>query len=308
MSSLRRIGGLLFVPAAFTLLATPAFALPPGGASADTPGTSSSVSPTTLAPCETIYWEVNGFPAGQIVNVKIDDGAGYDQSVQYTGVLDQVKADSNGHASGAVTLPCDIAPGGHWLRYLATEPINGSATETQGYSNRGDSNFTVVVGGAEANTGNQDSAAAGNDSNNGAVEAQSNGAQANTVQGQSNQNNASQGGQSQTENTQSGGQGQSAQRQNNQGQTAQGQNSSGQSGQGGQAQTANGKNSQGQAAGSNSAKVDGSRAGNQGDAVQNTALSQQRSVPVLGLIIGGAIVIVGLAGVGVYAMSLRKKD
>ena len=60
-------------------------ALPPGGAATvDTPGTSSSVSPGSVEQCGSINFEVNGFPAGETVNVKIDDGSvsGGDASVQ----------------------------------------------------------------------------------------------------------------------------------------------------------------------------------------------------------------------------------
>lgn len=124
---------------------SPSFALPPGGASADTPGTGSTVSPRTLQPCETLSYTVTGFPAGEVVSVKIDDGIGYgDTSTQFTGVISQATADGSGSASGSFELPCDIAEGSHWLRFLATEVV-GEDGSTRGYSNRGDSDFQVQV-------------------------------------------------------------------------------------------------------------------------------------------------------------------
>ena len=63
----------------------PASALPPGGAATvNTPGTSSSVSPDSVEQCGSVSYEVSGFPAGETVNVKIDDGnvSGGDKSVQ----------------------------------------------------------------------------------------------------------------------------------------------------------------------------------------------------------------------------------
>ena len=70
----------------------PASALPPGGAATvNTPGTSSSVSPSSVEQCGSVSYEVSGFPAGETVNVKIDDGnvSGGDKSVQGQGVVDE---------------------------------------------------------------------------------------------------------------------------------------------------------------------------------------------------------------------------
>lgn len=134
---------------AAVLWAAPASALPPGGAGSDTPGTSSSVSPTTLQPCQTISYTVSGFPAGETVYVKIDDGVGYgDTSVQGSGVVAQQAIPASGTVNGSFELPCAITPGAHWLRFLASKPVDSSnpGAGALGYTNRGGSDFTVVAG------------------------------------------------------------------------------------------------------------------------------------------------------------------
>lgn len=131
-----------------------AVGLPAGGAGPDTPGTSSSVSPSTLAPGDWISFTVNGFPAGETVYIKIDDGVGYgDTTVQGSGVIHKQAINSRGTASGSFQLPADIAPGAHWLRYLASAYVDPSDPNkgVLGYTNRGGSDFTVVassIGGA----------------------------------------------------------------------------------------------------------------------------------------------------------------
>ncbi|MDO4909361.1 MAG: hypothetical protein Q3962_05880 [Corynebacterium sp.] len=142
--SIAALGGAIFLAGVSAFSGGTAMALPPGGASSDTPGTSSYVSPTSLKACETLSYSVSGFPAGQIVYIKIDDGSASsgDQSIQGQGVVAQQRIDSSGTAAGSFSLPCDLAPGDHWLRYLAAE--SSSAGGTIGYSNRGDSNFTIV--------------------------------------------------------------------------------------------------------------------------------------------------------------------
>lgn len=140
LASFAALGATLLI----ALHALPVEALPPGGASSDTPGTSSSVSPSSLKACETLSYTVSGFPQGETVYVKIDDGVGYgNESIQGTGVISQQKIDSSGSASGSIEVPCDIGAGSHWLRFLATEVV-GNDGSTKGYTNRGNSDFTVV--------------------------------------------------------------------------------------------------------------------------------------------------------------------
>ena len=112
----------------------PASALPPGGAATvNTPGTSSSVSPDSVEQCGSVSYEVSGFPAGETVNVKIDDGnvSGGDKSVQGQGVVDEQAIGNDGRASGSVEISCDFPTGMHTLRFLAT-----GGPQNKGYSNR----------------------------------------------------------------------------------------------------------------------------------------------------------------------------
>jgi hypothetical protein len=139
---LRRIrGGLARVLAAVLMLAllqllhtTMAHAIPPGGASPDTPGTYAEVYPKELAPGATISFAVSGYPAGEILNIKIDDGAGYsDTTTAGSGVVHTQAIGANGSTSGSLRLPGDISEGWHWLRFLASEQVEGKGV--LGYTN-----------------------------------------------------------------------------------------------------------------------------------------------------------------------------
>ena len=144
----------------------PASALPPGGAATvNTPGTSSSVSPDSVEQCGSVSYEVSGFPAGETVNVKIDDGnvSGGDKSVQGQGVVDEQAIGNDGRASGSVEISCDFPTGMHTLRFLAT-----GGPQNRGYSNRSPE-FEVTAksggGGESEDSNNSDSGAS--DSNSG---------------------------------------------------------------------------------------------------------------------------------------------
>lgn len=144
----------------------PASALPPGGAATvNTPGTSSSVSPDSVEQCGSVSYEVSGFPAGETVNVKIDDGnvSGGDKSVQGQGVVDEQAIGNDGRASGSVEISCDFPTGMHTLRFLAT-----GGPQNKGYSNRSPE-FEVTAksggGGESGDSNNSDSGAS--DSNSG---------------------------------------------------------------------------------------------------------------------------------------------
>ena len=144
----------------------PASALPPGGAATvNTPGTSSSVSPSSVEQCGSVSYEVSGFPAGETVNVKIDDGnvSGGDKSVQGQGVVDEQAIGNDGRASGSVEISCDFPTGMHTLRFLAT-----GGPRNEGYTNRSPE-FEVTAksggGGESGDSNNSDSGAS--DSNSG---------------------------------------------------------------------------------------------------------------------------------------------
>ncbi|MFT4082352.1 MAG: hypothetical protein QM638_07175 [Nocardioides sp.] len=156
-----RLGAAL--GAAATVLAAlmmPAAAIPPGGASNDTPGTSASSSPKTLHAGDTISFRVTGFPAGQVVYVKIDDGKFCAAAATHGAcVVHQQVIGSGGSVSGSFVLPSDLKPGKHWLRFLASEPISGAGGGTKGYTARGNSDFTTVAGGSDdagSDTGSTD--------------------------------------------------------------------------------------------------------------------------------------------------------
>ena len=144
--------GLSYMPSAS--------ALPPGGAATvNTPGTSSSVSPDSVEQCGSVSYEVSGFPAGETVNVKIDDGnvSGGDKSVQGQGVVDEQAIGNDGRASGSVEISCDFPTGMHTLRFLAT-----GGPRNEGYTNRSPE-FEVTAksggGGESGDSNNSDSGA-----------------------------------------------------------------------------------------------------------------------------------------------------
>jgi hypothetical protein len=129
-------------------MATPAAAIPPDGPGADTPGTSASVSPKTLKPCQTIRFKASGYPGGETLYVKIDDGVGFgNTSVQGSGVWYAQAIPASGKVSGSFALPCDITPGSHWLRLLASKYVDPKdpGKGVIGYTRRGGTNFKVVA-------------------------------------------------------------------------------------------------------------------------------------------------------------------
>ncbi len=173
-SGLRAAGAALrsAAPAAlasFPIRVMPAL-IPPGGAGANTDGTTSTVSPSTVAIGGTLSFTVGGNPAGETVYVKIDDG-------QYQGVGKISGADivataaigSDGTASGSITIPSDLAAGEHTLRFLASaKPASGSGN--LGYTHRSDV-FTVTAGSSPdpAGSNDQDNNSNANNGNTGAT-------------------------------------------------------------------------------------------------------------------------------------------
>jgi hypothetical protein len=162
------IGALLALPVLLGAVAGPALALPPDGAGSDTPGTSASVSPTSLAPGATISFTLSGFPGGETVYVKIDDGVGYgDTAIQGSGVVHQQAIPASGTVRGSFTLPAGITAGAHWLRFLASAELTdaqGNYLGVEGYTHSGGTDFTVVVPagstGASGSTGTAGGSAA----------------------------------------------------------------------------------------------------------------------------------------------------
>lgn len=128
----------------------PASAVPGGGASPDTPGTSASVSPRQLSAGSVLSFRVSGFPGGETLYIKIDDGQLCSaSSVHGACVVHQQAIPASGTVSGSFVLPSDVPRGKHWLRFLASEEVtkaDGSYGGTKGYTRRGGSDFTVVAG------------------------------------------------------------------------------------------------------------------------------------------------------------------
>ncbi|MFO6454086.1 MULTISPECIES: hypothetical protein [unclassified Aeromicrobium] len=144
-------------------LAAPATALPPGGADPDTPGTSVTVGPTQVAPGDRLSFTVTGFPAGETVYVKIDDGTQCDEAAVHGAcVYHQQRISSSGSVSGSIAVPA-LKPGRHWLRFLASEPVmrDGEQVGVKGYTARGRSDFTVVAASGAAAGSDQGSDSGG---------------------------------------------------------------------------------------------------------------------------------------------------
>ncbi|MFT3888913.1 MAG: hypothetical protein QM713_12220 [Arachnia sp.] len=128
-----------------------ATALPPDGAGPDTPGTSSRVWPRTVKAGDRLNFSVSGFPAGETVYIKIDDGTMCSDTSHGACVYHTQKLDKNGSATGSLVVPA-LAPGEHWLRMLGTGDVydaeTGKKLGYEGYTRRGGNTFTVEAGGS----------------------------------------------------------------------------------------------------------------------------------------------------------------
>ena len=166
-----------------------ASALPPGGAKASTPGTSSTVS-SSVSEHGVISFTLSGFPANAVVSVKVDDGnLCPSDAAQGACVVHQQKSDGNGNVSGSFVLP-DVGPGTHTLRFLASgekRDKDGKYLGTEAYSNRSPE-FTVVgENGSESSnsssrrSGSDDSANSQSDESNAEAETVYTDADGNTI-------------------------------------------------------------------------------------------------------------------------------
>lgn len=166
-----------------------ASALPPGGAKASTPGTSSTVS-SSVSEHGVISFSVSGFPANTVVSVKVDDGdLCPSDAAQGACVVHQQKTDGNGNVSGSFVLP-DVGTGTHTLRFLATgekRDKDGNYLGTEAYTNRSPE-FTVVgEDGSESSnsssrrSGSDDSANSQSDESNAEAETVYTDADGNTI-------------------------------------------------------------------------------------------------------------------------------
>ena len=144
--------------ASFQIMVTaPMPLLPPGGASSNTDGTTSSVSPGSVAIGSTLSFTVGGYPAGETLYVKIDDGSYTGTAAQSgAGVVTTATIGSGGTASGSLTVPADLALGSHTLRFLASQKTSAG---TLGFTHLSDT-FVVVA----AASGSQSVSSAGSQS------------------------------------------------------------------------------------------------------------------------------------------------
>ena len=152
LTALRRGAAALALAAGLAIgLTSAASALPPDGAGPDSPGTSSSVWPSEVKAGETLNFKVSGYPAGETVYIKIDDGEMCTDTSHGACVYHTQKLDKNGSATGSIVVP-DLEPGKHWLRMLATGDVfdeeTGEKLGYEGYTRRGGNDFTVVAGGS----------------------------------------------------------------------------------------------------------------------------------------------------------------
>ena len=100
-------------------------AIPPGGASENTPGTSSTVSPH-VTPGGVVNFTLTGFPENTQVTVKLDDD----------GVVHRQTTDGKGELEGSFILP-SVADGEHTLRFLATGGGGGKDANGRNKGNTG---------------------------------------------------------------------------------------------------------------------------------------------------------------------------
>ena len=131
------------------LLAAPASAVPPGGPGADTPGTSAEVSPSSLSPGDKISFTLRGFPTGETVNIKIDDGEVCGEAAIHGACVVYKKKIGSGSTVGSFRLPKDLEEGAHTLRFLASEEIEGSGGGINGFTLRSPE-FTIVAANQES--------------------------------------------------------------------------------------------------------------------------------------------------------------
>lgn len=159
-----------------------ASALPPGGAKASTPGTSSTVS-SSVTEHGVISFTLSGFPANTQVSVKVDDGDLCPSGApQGSCVVHQQMSDGNGNVSGSFVLP-DVGTGTHTLRFLAAGEEkfddNGISKGRPSYTNRSPEFTVTSEGGSDSSnssksssrrTGSEDSSNSQGDESNGEVE------------------------------------------------------------------------------------------------------------------------------------------
>ncbi|MEU0227318.1 hypothetical protein ABZ177_23585 [Streptomyces sp. NPDC006284] len=112
------------------------------GGSGSSTGTSAAITGgSRVAAGGRVSFRVTGFPAGEQLTVKLDDGE----------ILGQWTVGSDGSYSGAVTVPSGTSKGGHWLRFLSPNPptsLRADFTVTSAGASGDPSEVTSPAGGA----------------------------------------------------------------------------------------------------------------------------------------------------------------
>ncbi|MFT3971207.1 MAG: hypothetical protein QM695_13260 [Micropruina sp.] len=129
-------------------------AIPPGGPGPNTPGTSSSVSPGSIPAGGVIRFTVRGFPKGETLYIKIDDGRACSNTSHGACVYHTQKIPSSGVVNGSFRLPANLKKGSHTLRFLASAYIDpkNPGKGTKGFTHRSPS--FVVTAGSSSKPGN----------------------------------------------------------------------------------------------------------------------------------------------------------
>ena len=295
-------------------------AIPADGAGPNTPATSSDVWPKRIKPCERLNYKVGGYPAGETLNIKVDDGLGYsDTSTHGAGVVAQQAISSDGSARGSLDIPCNIGPGSHWLRFLASTEAGLEGGGYLGFTHRSPT-FTIEAeggGGGGSNDSGSDSDSSDSDSGSGSGGSNRGGG---TSGGRSNS-----GGGVKTETVVVGGGRRSGNRTgetqiieevrgggnrgNNRGSNNAGGNRSNSGSTGTSGSAGKGKNSLSAGKGKNGTKTIENTAGDGSGGTTKIVLSddEERNSPFIGMMVGGSILLVGLLGIGAYLFVNRRR-
>lgn len=150
----RLIAATLAALLGLALTAPVAAAIPDGGASPNTPGTWSRVSPKKLAGGSVLHFTVGGFPAGETLYIKIDDGKACSNTSHGACVFHTQKIPSSGVVNGSFAVLTSLGKGTHWLRFLASTWVDSGdhSKGTKGFTNKSPK-FTITTAATKTSAG-----------------------------------------------------------------------------------------------------------------------------------------------------------